>query len=436
MFKLDASGVAATLFGGDESVSAQSTIYTVSQSRRWLGWYNSPGSYALAKRYRELAQTYRSKATSSSSGTFASSTHVDLATMSGSGGNTGLSFVGTHSGTRISNTRYTGYLFLKKCQSLSTTKVIQGRITSPITLTIAELSTVPHPETDVVSPPQSFYDTLLATIPILSSIGACALCAIYKDWYSFSMILLGILSTGISNLILGSCTLRFQHPIPAGGSPKGDGFLQSSSSSSELVVLRGEEGAVNAVTRGGFSLNFTEGEPSYERSAVLFTVQSLLQVLLIPQGTLFGQILFLSTLAISWGYNWYLSSVDQEMKQADILVEMLGNPVMKRYRLGTWTAGVVFLVLALRPPEPGMVFDQLLPDTATWKVWKRVVAEKVARGEKLVFGEHDFDGASYEGKVLLRILFGDAEDAYDGYLDFEGREGGFSDGDDSALKEM
>ncbi|TBU55666.1 hypothetical protein BD310DRAFT_969097 [Dichomitus squalens] len=44
-------------------------------------------------------------------------------------------------------------------------------------------------------------------------------------------------------------------------------------------------------------------------------------LLLIPQGTLFGQIMFISTLALSWGYNSYLSSVDREDIQTDILIE-------------------------------------------------------------------------------------------------------------------
>ena len=49
---LDISGVAG-FFGGDVAVSAMGTVH-VYQRRKWLGWYNSPGSYEIAKRYGQL----------------------------------------------------------------------------------------------------------------------------------------------------------------------------------------------------------------------------------------------------------------------------------------------------------------------------------------------------------------------------------------------
>ncbi|EGO20228.1 hypothetical protein SERLADRAFT_400382 [Serpula lacrymans var. lacrymans S7.9] len=54
-FTLDASGVAG-FFGGDEAISAMATVHMY-ESRKWLGWYNSPGSYTVAKRYGQLANS-------------------------------------------------------------------------------------------------------------------------------------------------------------------------------------------------------------------------------------------------------------------------------------------------------------------------------------------------------------------------------------------
>ena len=51
---LDISGVAG-FFGGDVAVSAMATVH-VYQGRKWLGWYNSPGSYEIAKRYGQLGR--------------------------------------------------------------------------------------------------------------------------------------------------------------------------------------------------------------------------------------------------------------------------------------------------------------------------------------------------------------------------------------------
>jgi hypothetical protein len=282
-------------------------------------------------------------------------------------------------------------------------------------VTIADLRSVPDPITNAASSRRFSY-TLLAVIPILASVGACVACGIFHDWYCFSMILLGMFSSGTACFVIGSGTLIFTRPDSAKGSPRGDGYL---SGSSELVALRGAEGAVSAVTRGRFSLRF-EGEPEYRAigiSAMLLMTQFLLQLLLIPQGTLFGQIMFLSTLAISWLYNCYLSSLDHEMIQAEILGEkVLKHPVMKRYQLGSWTAAVVFLVLLLRPPNSSDILDGLLPGSAMWTVWKLAVAEKIERGEQLLFDESDYAGVASDQRDLLKVLFSDATEAYRGYL--------------------
>jgi hypothetical protein len=315
-----------------------------------------------------------------------------------------------------------GYLFLKICQSLKLTKTIEGRGDSKWMVTIAELEKAPPTKINAVNPRQ-WSHTLIACVPMLSSAAGCITCGIFEDWYCFSMIFLGIFASGIACLVMGSGTLTLRHPQPANGCPPGDGVLENKS---EFVVLLGEEAAVNTVTRGYFSLEFT-GEPEYRAigvAATLLIVHFLLQLLLIPQGTLFGQILFLSTLAVSWAYNCYLSSFDTDIIQGKILVKALGNPVMKRYMLKTRTAAVVLVILALQPPNPSEILNKLLPTTMTWKIWKEVVAEKVKRREELVFDERDLDGVVEEEKGLLTDLFCDATNAYKGYLDYlDSRQG-------------
>ena len=54
-FTLDSSGVAG-FFGGDGAVSGMATVNLI-PNRRWGGWYNSPGSYEIAKQYGQLANS-------------------------------------------------------------------------------------------------------------------------------------------------------------------------------------------------------------------------------------------------------------------------------------------------------------------------------------------------------------------------------------------
>jgi len=150
----------------------------------------------------------------------------------------------------------------------------------------------------------------------------------------------------------------------------------------------------------------------------------LAQLLLIPQGTLFGQVMFLTSLAFSWGYNLWLSSLDKEKVQRDLLFqEVLEKPSMTKYWLGTRTRMVVFVILVLGPEEPMKLLEELLPnDTKVWRKWRATIVEKLANKDKgkLRFQQSEWDIAtlSKDEKKLLKTLYEDAEAAckiYDRY---------------------
>jgi hypothetical protein len=410
-FTLDASGVAG-FFGGDEAVYAMATV-NIYQGRRWLGWYNSPGSYTVAKKYGQIAHS------GIWDGLFPGIA-IDPATLFELSGSRGPEYLAAQSGTIIQDTGHIGHLFMKECEvSVSEAEVqkVKGRITSAVTVTIAKLGGEPEYKMNPVLPqPATIH---LAIIPIFSSLVTCALCGVYEDWYCFSMILLGIITSGLSCLVIGSAKLYFTHPKPAPGSPKGDGIMTGGK---EMVILLGVEGAVNSVTRGEFSLVFADS-PDHGNvglCSLLLVLQFVAQLLLIPQGSLFGQIMFVTSLAVSWAYNSYLSSSDREKIQRRILREkILPDMQLTKYRLGTRTTMVVFVLLVLRCSNPEKLLNNLLPnDTNTWNIWKRVVLEKVKGNKPLSFDEGDYEGVDAHERQLLENLYKDAEAAYNGFLDY------------------
>ena len=283
-------------------------------------------------------------------------------------------------------------------------------------VTIAELNHVPAPQ---MYPKRiNAYSPVFASIPISVSIGTCVACGVFEDWYLFSLILLGILTSGIACLVIGSGKFVFTHPDPAKGSPPGDGIL---SSDKEIVLLKGAEGAVNSITRGRFSLSF-DSEPQYQNigwCSVLLTIQFIAQLLLVPQGSLFGQIMFVISLGVSWFYNSWLSSLDKEKIQRDILLDsVLDKPVLTKYSLGTRTTMVVFVLLVLQPEDPTKILNELLPnDTKVWIQWKETIVRRLLSKEKLEFVDADWelDGFSQQERSLLETLYGDTQAAYGGY---------------------
>ena len=412
-FTLDTSGVSG-FFGGDEAISAMATVH-IYRGRRWLGWYNTPGSFQIARQYGLIAKSVVFKG-------FFPGVRTDPAELFEFEGWKGPRFQAVCSGTIIDITGHLASVLMKECASIGGVP-IPGRDGSGVGVTIVKLNAVPpkvvHPERIIT------YSTFLGIIPIASSFTACIASGVYKDWFSFCLILWGILSNGISCLVIGLGSLRFTHHIPAEGSPPGDGILGSGK---EFVLLQGDEGAVNSITLGKFTLEFPR--ESYEEyigfCSMLLTIQFIAQLFLIPQASLFGQIMFIASLAVSWIYNSFLSAFDREKIQRGILLEeILQNPSLKKYILPTRTAGVVFSLCALSPEDPSKILEAYLPnDTKVWRKWKETVLQRLRLKEELHFEDKDWNlpECTDPERKLLRSLYGDAQAAYDGFMSVNAKE--------------
>ncbi|KAI9462699.1 hypothetical protein HD554DRAFT_2206510 [Boletus coccyginus] len=406
-FSLDTSGVSG-FFGGDEAISAMATVH-IYRGRRWLGWYNSPGSYEIARQYGRIAKSTFFK------GSFPG-IRTSPAKLFEFDGWQGPRFQAIGSGTIMDSTGHLASVLMKQCASTDGPVAIPGRDGPGVGVTIVRLKEVPP---TMLEPKRiTTYSPLFAIFPIAASLAACISSGVYKDWISFSLILWGILSNGISCLVIGSGTLQFTHHKPAPGSPPGDGILGSRK---EFALLQGEEGAVNSITAGHFSLKFPFHEEYVGYCSILLTIQFIAQLFIIPQGTLFGQIMFISSLGVSWVYNSCLSALDKEKIQQRILLdEILKNAVLTRYTLTTRTAAVVFALCVLSPEDPSKILDAYLPnDTKVWRKWKETVLQRLRREEKELrfhFEEKDWNLSGYTGaeRELLCTLYGDAWAAYEG----------------------
>ena len=199
----------------------------------------------------------------------------------------------------------------------------------------------------------------------------------------------------------------------------------------DFVVLKGAESMVNAITRGSFSLEFAS-RPTYNDIGIcslLLTLQFVAQLLVIPQGTLHGQILFIVSLACSWAYNSYLSTLDRDAFQQELLVTavlQLDSHQLLKCSLDTRPSAAVFVILLLAPARTEnlrRIMDHIIPnDTAVWNKWKLDVLDCIERDflieaqETFVF---DFRTApvswTHQESALLEILRDDAAAAAEVY---------------------
>ena len=419
-FTLNAWGLAG-VFGGEEAISAIA-LTPLYPERRWLGWYNAPGSLEVARHLSRLAYfQYLQRISPSST--------KSPADLFGLDSRVGPRYTAALSGVELP-TGHLGYLTLQRCKEIQETIEVPGRITGPVHVALINLGDV---DLDHNVPRLSRLNAILAFIPIIVSVVSCVVCALVQDWYSFSTILIGISASGFAALtISASVKLHLKSVrIPTTGyrSPPGDGILVPVIWEDIVVVIKGAEPTVNLITKGKFGL-VPGGHRGFQCgivvSAILLILETLAQLFLIPQGILFGQIMFVLSLCVSWAYNFHVSLLNAENLQANVLFQKLGNPRIHKYHIGTRTMMTVFVALLVFDgiPNPSAIAVQqtlrsFLPnDTLVWEKWRTKVARQVCDTSLscLEPDEGDDEGLTDSEKELLTVLLHDASRAYNGYL--------------------
>jgi len=374
-FNLDVSGIAG-FFGGDESFAAMSSVHLV-RGRRWMGWYNSPGSYVVAKKYGVLAKSRLWD------GLFPG-VNVDPTKMLELDGKVGPRYLGVHSGTSLEKTGHLAHLLAEHCNELPDNQVVGTAAQTDLHLTIVHLSEYPEEiaraDGTLPSVHLSPFDPI-AIIPILASIAAAVVCGVFQDWFSFSMIVVGIVVNGISCAVIGSGVLKVKGPNPSKHSPPGDGIFFSSGSNQRVILVKGGERIVSTLVRGQYFLHYASQSKYHDIGicSVALTFQFLVQLFMMPQGTLFGQIMFISSFAVSWLYNAYLASVDREDLQKHILVSaLLQQPKTWTIRVPKYTTLAVLATLNLQVGDARSILDAFIPNnTKVWNLVKEIVVEGI-----------------------------------------------------------
>ncbi|KAM5542825.1 hypothetical protein V8D89_003489 [Ganoderma adspersum] len=376
-FDLDSSGIAGFLgfLGGDMAIRSMGTMFLFRGHKRRGGWYNMPGSFELAKRFWSLANEQAGL--------------VELLRLGGKVGPKFL-FLAPHSHSSIEHTGHIAALIMRMARNMKPVEKASPleRITLPTTVTVIDLPTVPE---------CIVYPTLVNHYT--ACIGGCIGCALIRDWWSFSGILLGMFANGFASLVLSAGRLVLIRPESPPRTPPGDGVFVSNTDR-DLVVVCGECNAVNFLTRGRFSLEYGEAHNADIRylgtqpkrlwigvCSTLLATQFLAQLLLILQGVLFGQIMFILTLVVSGLYNTYLSSISSDDVQVDIFCEVLrlDGVHCRKFEFGTWTTTVVFACLALHgehhgphPSNASSILNALIPyNSEVWTRWKTIINERL-----------------------------------------------------------
>ncbi|KJA25367.1 hypothetical protein HYPSUDRAFT_37881 [Hypholoma sublateritium FD-334 SS-4] len=385
-FNLDTSGVAG-FFGGEEAFAAMNSVH-FTPSRRWIGWYNSPGSYFVAKQYGTLPNS------TFWDGLFPGP-ELDPTELLQLNDKSGLPYIGVYSGIQLPAAGYLSYLlslrvkpdltesayFSKNVADMRLDKLRKGVCVTVVELRDFDDLTWP---TYPIVPKSHFktlpvYGALLVALTILFSLASASISVLYEDWFSFSMIALGVLSNGVASIILGAGVIILKFNDTPKGSPLDDGVLLDGDN---IIILHGSTRVVNGILHSKYRLEY-EQDPQYDKigiCSIILLAQFLLQLFLIPQGELIGQIFFLATLAMSWICNGYFASFNYDEIKTNTLFDLIGEPVV-HYTLmfdkrSTAVAYTMFYFRGLQ--EPKAPINGLFPNNMpVWYLWKEFICSSI-----------------------------------------------------------
>ncbi|TBU28957.1 hypothetical protein BD311DRAFT_308195 [Dichomitus squalens] len=396
--------------GGEQNLGALQVTH-VNGRRSLPSAFNAPGSYLTGQGFGRLT------ASRVWDGPHPGVSVDPTALSSNSSSLNGPKFTAAFSGSALPTTGPIAKLLTEYSRRLAIT-VLEGRVTTPSAVTVVELPDAPecevHPTARISAP---------VILPILVSSAATAACGVVGDWSTLGMLILGMASNGIASYALQAGDLTFTRPVTTPGAPAGDGYLESDN---EIVVLKGSEAAVSSITRGQFTLRCkNEGAlQAFSTCSFLLTLQCVVQLLVVPRGSFFGQLFFLFTMVVSWLYNAYVARQEKAAWEKLVLEDLLKAPTMKRYSLGTRTQAAVFLMQVLKPSNVEEQLSLLIPNnTPVWKTWRQTVARRLQDSKPIFDGAEVERSSSFNANEmkLLATLFNDAQAAVDAFTKLNGK---------------
>ncbi|KAG1888318.1 hypothetical protein F4604DRAFT_1645330 [Suillus subluteus] len=362
---LDVACGIAIFFGGNAAVSTLALQPLYGHNGIWHGWYNAPGCHAIVWL---LVRTLLQGPVSSYPERLSVSLGID--------GKKGPKYIASKSGTVLQRTHHLAYVLNNSNWRGKLAAVGLRDSPTPMQLIIMDLNRVPTEDDPLLPrsslhsslPPRSSLDASLPIIASTTSIVACAICARVEDWLSFMMILLGMVSSGITSSIMCTAKITLERLKPADGVPPGDGMLLSDK---RIVILRGKEEVVNAVTKAKLRLKLKGGGYTLLPCAFIALSQVTLQLIYMPSGSLTGQLMFLLSLLVSGGCNLYLSMKGNDV-QSSALIPLLDIANVETYQTNSRTTAAVLACLALcwnSSTPPKQILKEIVPVEPTlWKI--------------------------------------------------------------------
>ncbi|KAI8582644.1 hypothetical protein K450DRAFT_226290 [Umbelopsis ramanniana AG] len=430
-FNLDLSGVAGFL-GGDEAVSATVAAFSTGNIG-WTGWYASPGAYAVAKYFGRTLEGKVWKACFPGE-------RVDLSEAFRLHSISNYQFYGLESFTKcrphsnipdclvadVDKIIAEDKLIVFKPLDLETERTQPGQDSLPKkdeqlengTPALVHIFTVgeqskdeqsssnhsnetPSPKswvtTDFYKISPSIKKAMYGVVALVVDLVFLAILGRIRDWWILSIILASLVCNFLFVTSLRSCKIEVvKHKVSSLDTPPGHGIFAHDTENTFMAVFGTEDMMNNiAKTKLQVTRNSTicTKRPSTEPTESTNTIFSelwtglacmsmqllfLAQILITPQGTLAGQIIFLASLLVGWIANACYSYIDVTEAQRQIVRDNCGaKHVLTLQGDRTQVLLTLAFLVDLEGDDFIEIYTNLLAKSADWKTALKAVSDKV-----------------------------------------------------------
>jgi hypothetical protein len=400
-FQLDLSGVAAFL-GGDEAVSATVAAFSTGNIG-WTGWYASPGSYAVAKYFGRTLEGKLWKACFPGE-------RIDLSQAFRLHSPSEYQFYGLESFTKCRpHSNIPDCLVADLGKNVDVEKIInssaigshvehtqrplpkkdeQLEVGAPALIHVFTVGKANAP--NETQRPRSWVTEGFYKIPpnrrkamyglaaLAVDVAFLVILAVIEEWWIFSIILASIVCNFSFVNSLRSCKIEVvKHKVSSNDTPPGHGIFAHDTENTFIAVF-GTEDMVNNIAKTKLQVTRTGAELWTGMACMSMQLLFLAQILITPQGSLAGQIIFLASLLVGWIANACYSYIDVTEAQRQIVRNNSGT--MHALTLQGDRTQVLLLLaflVGLHGDDFKEIYSNLLAKSADWKKALDAVSKKV-----------------------------------------------------------
>lgn len=202
----------------------------------------------------------------------------------------------------------------------------------------------------------------LGIFAIISNIIGIGLCFNFQDYYIFSLLIFNIISNYILGIYFYFTNIKYSEKSIINESPKGDAIIEIGN---EIIILKGKEKYIQSLLQ--VPMIIEDKEYLGIISGILCIITGILNVIIIPLGNIYGQLIIALLLLIGYMTNVFFAAFDKDNIFKKLTTSCVSVNYYKKVILPNRTSALSFVFCIYK--KHIINCKHLVPNSMTWKEW-------------------------------------------------------------------